>query len=58
MNVQRCLRLNLVRARLRIDPGIDETTKVSNRKDLSSTGNDIKLVIRASCHLKADNGTL
>lgn len=37
-----------------------ELTKpnVINRKDLSSTGNDIKLVIRASCHLKDDNGTL
>ena len=37
-----------------------ELTKqnVINRNDLSSTGNDIKLVIRASCHLKADNGTL
>ena len=47
-----------MRARLRIDPRIDETTKVSNRKDLSSTGNNFKLVIRASCHLKTDNASL
>ena len=57
MKVMYASRWKLIRARLRIDPGIDETN-VSIRKDLSSTGNDIKLVIRASCHLKADNASL